>query len=333
MRSARHLPHLLAALGTAAAASLAQADPLAGREPPRGGTYATDWGTATLEIDQSALGRSNANATFRFQNGTVVWGYFLERQADRPGPYEFIGRYMRVPDPGGPPAALGATSPCSERLTNLPWRVALPSEQRYWGSLRILWSSSGNAFRGRVNACSSAYPAEVGATAQFSGKVAPIAEAVRQEFAQAPTLPRDGPCASIRAVAVAEIQPCQIRLGQPLRMRLVKDLPKGNSRVVFTPLEPDPGALTEAIGLNRPLPRNARLNTAQQAVREDRFWRAGDLAEVILPGATCGNPLWEVSLVDADGTTRTGLGVVQVTCDSGSEPARPRLLPRLPDKQ
>jgi hypothetical protein len=68
-------------------------------------------------------------------------------------------------------------------------------------------------------------------------------------------------------------------------------------------------------------------------VREDRFWRAGDLAEVILPGATCGNPLWEVSLVDADGTTRTGLGVVQVTCDSGSEPARPRLLPRLPDKQ
>lgn len=287
---------LMASAGLLAFSALAHADPIAGKQPPRSGSYTTDWGPATLSIEQAFVGRANANATFRFQDGTLIWGYFLERPAGRPVAYEFIGRYMLMPRPGGLPAALGPTSPCSEPLRNLPTSIDLPPERRYWGSLRIVWAGSGNAFRGRVNPCSTVHPPEVGAAAQFSGSLARITEAVRQEAAQVLSLPRDGPCASIRAAEVAETQPCEIRLGQPLRMRLLRDLLKGDARVIFTPLDSNHEAVNEAMRLNRPLPRNARLNTAYQVVRDERFWRTGDTADVIAPGATCANPQWELSL-------------------------------------
>lgn len=309
-----------------ACAALAHADPIAGQHPPRGGSYQTDWGPATFEVDRSALGRANANATFRFADGTVVWGYFLERPAGRSGAYEFIGRYIVVPGAGGLPHALRPTTPCREPMPNLPRDIARPAESRYWGSIRILWAGSGTAFRGGVVKCATEPPPEVGATAQFTGSVARITDAVRNEaVAQAPTLPRDGPCASIGAAASAAIEPCQLALGQKMRVRLLRNLPKGDARIVFTPLLPDAGAVTEAIRQRRPLPRHPTLNTTYQPVRAGRFWVAGDSADVIAPGATCGNPLWEVSLVDDHGTTHTGLGVVRIDCGDRhkNEEARP----------
>lgn len=337
----------LAALCALAAG--ADADPIPGHVPPRAGEYDTNWGTATLTIEHPRnLSRGGVGAQFRFANGSVVYGYFLPRPQDRPTAYVFVGRYFLVPGPTGLLATLGPTSACSTPMRHVASTIELPSERRYWGGIRIVWSGAGTAFRGRINPCQEAEPAEVGAVAQFTGSWRDNAStAGTSPNAPAPAMAVPiatgrGPCDAVEDAA-ATIGPCQVRLLDGFTVTLNRDIDKDFFRVEFTPvivklpLQPDgvkrdggdadKGGAPPSFGLFVDPQRRPVYQDVRGASN-----RRGEAARVIPPGSVCQGErardpfanTWAISLRDSPTRVHHGLGVIAIDC---------RLQPRADDKQ
>lgn len=308
--------------GTAGVAAALWADPIPGRFAPERGSYDTSWGPATFSYERGDRRYSGQNGQFTFRDGHIIWGYFERTEGPGPESWVFVGRWVAVQDSSGRvPRTLNAAQKCSTRMTRVPGAITLP-DSYHWGSIRIGFTSEGKTFRGDVVYCrEAAYPdlANDGA-AEFTGHWVPTEYSVApgSRTVPVPSFPYDGPCNAVSRNAVAAIEPCSLPILRPLRMRLLKDMPKAVDRVIFTPLSDDREAVARAISGNTILPRHPTEREVFQEVRGLKFWRSGDTTEVIPPGSVCRHDFWAISVRDGTGAVHAGNGVVYMECGPGN---------------
>lgn len=310
---------LFASTGIAAAL---YADPIPGRFAPERGSYDTSWGPATFSYERGDRRYSGQNGQFTFRDGHIIWGFFERTEGSGPESWVFVGRWVAVQDSSGRvPRTLNEAQKCSTRMTRVPHTIT-PPDSYHWGSIRIGFTSEGKAFRGDVVYCrEAAYPdlANDGA-AEFTGHWVPTEYSVApgSRTVPVPSFPYDGPCAAVSRNAVARIEPCSLPILRPLRLRLLKDMPKAVDRVIFTPLSDDREAVRRAIAGNTILPRHPTDREVFQEVRGLKFWQSGDTTEVIPPGSVCRHDFWAISVRDGTGAVHAGNGIVYMECGPGN---------------
>jgi hypothetical protein len=295
----------------------AHADPIPGKDPPVRGDYETNWGRAKLTYDTGSR-QYQLNASLTFADGHLIWGYFQQLESAAPAAWVLVGRWVALPNAQGQlPAAINAGNKCSRRMSHVPTSFNVPGSL-HWGSIRLVFASDGKAYSASINYCrENVMTGGTGLRPELRGQYAPLTSAAPATL-DVPSLPRDGQCFATSATAVAAIEPCRLEPAKPLTIRLLRDLPKGLTRVTFIPLSDDYRLLAEAVRNNRPLPRHPTARDAYQVVKSNKTMLKGEVANVTPPGAVCGHDYWTVSLKDGTGAVHPSNGVVYMVCGPGT---------------
>lgn len=296
----------------------AHADPIPGKDPPVRGDYETNWGRAKFTYDAGSR-QNQLSASLTFAEGHLIWGYFQKVESAAPAAWVMVGRWVARPNAQGQlPAAINAGNKCSRRMSHLPSTFSVP-DSLHWGSIRLVFTSDGKAYSANINYCrENVMGGGAVARAELQGKYAPLTSA-EPATAAVPSLPRDGQCFATSATAVATIEPCRLEPAKPLTLRLLRDLPKGLTRVTFIPLSDDYRLLADAARNNRPLPRHPTARDAYQVVKSNKAMLKGEVTNVTPPGAVCGHDYWTVSLKDGTGAVHPSNGVVYMVCGPGTQ--------------
>ena len=310
---------LLVSAGIAAAL---YADPIPGRFAPERGSYDTSWGPATFSYERGDRRYSGQNGQFTFRDGHIIWGYFERAEGSGPESWVFVGRWVAVQDSGGNiPRSLNRAQKCSTKMGRVPHTIT-PPDSYHWGSIRIGFTGEGKTFRGDVVYCREGAYSDLppDGSPEITGHWVPTEYSVApgSRTVPVPSFPYDGPCAAVSRNAVARIEPCSLPILRPLRLRLLKDMPKAVDRVIFTPLSDDRDAVRRAIAGNTILPRHPTEREVFQEVRGLKFWRNGDTTEVIPPGSVCRHDFWAISVRDGTGAVHAGNGIVYMECGPGN---------------
>jgi hypothetical protein len=310
---------LLVSAGIAAAL---YADPIPGRFAPERGSYDTSWGPATFSYERGDRRYSGQNGQFTFRDGHIIWGYFERAEGSGPESWVFVGRWVAVQDSGGNiPRTLNRAQKCSTKMGRVPHTIT-PPDSYHWGSIRIGFTGEGKTFRGDVVYCREGAYSDLppDGSPEITGHWVPTEYSVApgSRTVPVPSFPYDGPCAAVSRNAVARIEPCSLPILRPLRLRLLKDMPKAVDRVIFTPLSDDRDAVRRAIAGNTILPRHPTEREVFQEVRGLKFWRNGDTTEVIPPGSVCRHDFWAISVRDGTGAVHAGNGIVYMECGPGN---------------
>jgi hypothetical protein len=296
----------------------ANADPIPGKNPPVRGDYETNWGRAKLTYETGSR-QHQLNASLSFADGHLIWGYFQQVESGAPAAWVMVGRWVALPNAQGKlPSAINAGNKCSRRMSRLPSAAYNIPNSNHWGSIRLVFASDGKAYSASINYCrENVMTSGTGARPELQGQYAPLTSA-GPATVEVPSLPRDGQCFATSATAVAAIEPCRLEPTKPLTVRLLRDLPKGLTRVTFIPLSDDYRLLVEAVRDNRPLPRHPTARDAYQVVKSSKTMLKGEVATVTPPGAVCGHDYWTVSLKDGTGAVHPSNGVVYMVCGPGT---------------
>ena len=299
----------------------AHADPAARAAAPiEEGNYTTRWGAAELK-----LLNNRANAALTFGASAVFFGTLRETERT------WAGAWIH-PDAEASGArrcarTFGEPGDASHRW---PDSVTVRPRSHYWGRFEGRFSADGRSIRLSWTSCDTpvAFTPE-SSNLFWANKAAVAITAAAPRTVNIPTLPRDGPCLAISATAVASIDPCRLEPFKPLRVTMLRDLPKGATRVTFTPLVDDLLAVSRAADQHGPRPLHPTARPTFQVIRGNKLWVRGDRMDVIPPGAVCGHDLWAVSLTDGTGASHGDLGIVSPTCGPGNAvPRLPRAEPR-----
>jgi hypothetical protein len=300
----------------------AHADPIPGKDPPVRGDYETNWGRAKFTYEAGSR-QNQLNASLTFADGHLIWGYFQRVESAAPAAWVMVGRWVALPNAQGQlPTAINAGNKCSARMRHLPSSFSVP-DSKHWGSIRLVFTSDGKAYSANINYCrENVMEGGDVSSAELRGQYLPLVSAA-PATAAVPSLPRDGQCFATSATAVATIEPCRLEPAKPLTLRLLRDLPKGLTRVTFIPLSDDYRLLVEAAQNNRPFPRHPTARDAYQVVRSKKAMLKGEVAKVTPPGAVCGHDYWTVSLKDGTGAVHPSNGVVYMVCGPGTAQDEP----------
>jgi hypothetical protein len=313
----------VAAIAFTIASTSASADPIPGQNPPKEGGYQTDWGPATFEYESGNRLYGGINGQFRFADGHIIWGYFERVSDSGPHAWTFVGRWVAKPGNSGVlPRPINPVAKCRGPITNLPYTIT-PPDSMYWGSIRLSFGSSGTHFSGNIQYCrNEAPPNGPYSEPEISGSFRPVtySAAPGSNTVPVPSLPYDGPCGAVSRTAVAAIENCRLPNFVPVRMRLLQDMPKAVDRVIFTPLSDDRDAIARALRNNTALPLHPSEREAYQHVRGLKFWKRGDMTDVIPPGSVCRHDFWLVSVRDGTGAVHGNNGVVFMECGPGDLP-------------
>jgi hypothetical protein len=255
-----------------------------------------------------------------FGDGHLIWRYFQRVVAPtKPAAWVMVGRWVAVQDAQGRiPTALNAGNKCSSRMRHPPTAFDAP-DSYHWGSIRLVFMSDGKSFTANVSYCrEEVMEGGTVSRSELQGQYTPLTITAQQRAVEVPVLPRDGQCVATNAIAVATIEPCRLEPLKPLPIRLLRDLPKGLSRVTFIPLSDDYSLLLVATRNNRPLPRHPTARDAYQVVNSTKVMLKGENANVTPPGAVCAHDYWTVSLKDGTGVVHPSNGVVYMVCGPGT---------------
>jgi len=273
--------------------------------PIQFGEYETTWGRGRLTSNGSLDYPGDSTLNFEWLNN--LYGTIDGRT--------FYGRYFVTGPRGyGEMAAPACTVPWdrANRTHSDGGGTGVP----IWGAFRVVFAPSGKSFAGHFSPCRQSIRDPLSSENHpLSGNLVTLSAAPLEVIPPSvPLLPRDGPCRSMSAAAVASIEPCTLAPPQPLHVSLLKDVPGGITRVVFTPLGDDLRAIDRAIATNRALPQQPYVRDVYQSIPTGKLRRVGDTLNLIVPGGVCRYDYWSVSLVDGTGVVHKENGIVKMQC-------------------
>lgn len=167
------------------------ADPRPGANPPKRGTYQTNWGKAEFEYD-SGPRTLGLTGKFFFADGHIIWGtFFPVRRGDPPSAWTLTANYVLKTGnrDTAPPAGLSGATRCATKIPrSAPTNVRLPNSH-YWGAISISFNTSGTHLVTQLHPCSTGVGAARDATRAITLTGSWIGETTYTSRPIAPSVP------------------------------------------------------------------------------------------------------------------------------------------------